>query len=139
MRKSFIRSGSFFAMFAVIFGAFGAHTLEQVLDAKQLSTFETAVKYQFYHSFALLFLGLWLYFRKTKMMEYAGLAFIIGIVLFSGSLYILSVKEWLNLNVNWLGPVTPLGGTFFIVGWCIILYASFQENGRMHRSETKEA
>ena len=82
MRKSFIRSGSFFAMFAVIFGAFGAHTLEQVLDAEQLSTFETAVRYQFYHSFALLFLGLWLYFRKTKMMEYAGLAFIIGIVLF---------------------------------------------------------
>ena len=139
MRKSFIRSGSFFAMFAVIFGAFCAHTLEQVLDAEQLSTFETAVKYQFYHSFALLFLGLWLYFRKTKMMEYAGLAFIIGIVLFSGSLYVLSVKDWLNLQVNWLGPVTPLCGTFFIVGWCIVFYASFQENGRMHRTETKEA
>lgn len=138
MRKSFIRTGSFFAMSAVILGAFGAHTLEAVLEAKQLNTFETAVRYQFYHSLALLFLGLWLYFRKTKTMEYAGLAFILGIVLFSGSLYVLSVREWLNLKVNWLGPITPLGGTFFIIGWAIILYASFQENGRTHKPVSSE-
>ncbi|MEZ5038531.1 MAG: DUF423 domain-containing protein [Saprospiraceae bacterium] len=138
MRKSFIRTGSFFAMSAVILGAFGAHTLEAVLEAKQLNTFETAVRYQFYHSLALLFLGLWLYFRKTKTMEYAGMAFILGIVLFSGSLYVLSVREWLNLKVNWLGPITPLGGTFFIIGWAIILYASFQENGRTHKPVSSE-
>lgn len=125
-------------MSAVILGAFGAHTLEAVLEAKQLNTFETAVRYQFYHSLALLFLGLWLYFRKTKTMEYAGLAFILGIVLFSGSLYVLSVREWLNLKVNWLGPITPLGGTFFIIGWAIILYASFQENGRTHKPVSSE-
>ena len=125
-------------MSAVILGAFGAHTLEAVLEAKQLNTFETAVRYEFYHSLALLFLGLWLYFRKTKTMEYAGLAFILGIVLFSGSLYVLSVREWLNLKVNWLGPITPLGGTFFIIGWAIILYASFQENGRTHKPVSSE-
>ena len=138
MRKSFIRAGSFFAMAAVILGAFGAHTLEQVIDPEQIATFETGVTYQFYHAFALLFLGLWLYFRKTQMMEYAGWAFIIGIILFSGSLYMLSVREWLNLEMNWLGPITPLGGTFFIVGWAILLYASFQENGRTHKTERKE-
>ena len=139
MRKSFIRTGSFFAMTAVILGAFGAHTLEQVLDPEQLATFETGVTYQFYHSFALLFLGLWLYSRRTPMMDYAGWAFIIGIIFFSGSLYVLSVREWLNLEVNWLGPVTPLGGTFFIVGWAIVLYASFQENGRLYKSGKKES
>lgn len=139
MRKSFIRTGSFFAMTAVILGAFGAHTLEQVLGAEQLDTFKTGVTYQFYHALALLFLGLWLYFRKTKTMEYAGWAFIIGTSLFSGSLYVLSVREWLNLELSWLGPITPLGGTFFIVGWAILLYASFQENGRIHKSEKREA
>ncbi len=126
-------------MTAVILGAFGAHTLEQVLDPEQLATFETGVTYQFYHSFALLFLGLWLYIRKTQMMEYAGWAFIIGTVLFSGSLYLLSVRELLNLGLKWLGPITPLGGTFFIVGWAILLYASFQENGRVHKSEKKDS
>lgn len=139
MRKSFIRVGGFFAMCAVIFGAFGAHSLEQVLEAEQLATFETGVQYQFYHALALIFLGLWLYFRKTKTMEYAGWAFILGIILFSGSLYLLSVREWLNLKVNWIGPVTPLGGTFFIVGWAILLYASFQENGRSQKPVNQEA
>ena len=122
MAKNWMAWGAIVAMAAVALGAFGAHGLKESLSPERLEIFHTGVRYQFYHAFALLFLGLW---AKTspenKMLSRAGIAFFIGIVLFSGSLYILSIRDLVNWPVNWLGPITPLGGVSFIVGWVFVL------------------
>lgn len=122
MAKNWMAWGAIVAMAAVALGAFGAHGLKESLSPERLEIFHTGVRYQFYHAFALLFLGLW---AKTspenKMISRAGIAFFIGIVLFSGSLYMLSIRDLVNWPVSWLGPITPLGGVSFIVGWVFVL------------------
>lgn len=122
MAKNWMAWGAIVAMAAVALGAFGAHGLKESLSPERLDIFHTGVRYQFYHAFALLFLGLW---AKTspenKMISRAGIAFFIGIVLFSGSLYMLSIRDLINWPVSWLGPITPLGGVSFIVGWVFVL------------------
>ena len=122
MAKNWMAWGAIVAMAAVALGAFGAHGLKESLSPERLDIFHTGVRYQFYHAFALLFLGLW---AKTspenKMISRAGIAFFIGIVLFSGSLYMLSIRDLVNWPVSWLGPITPLGGVSFIVGWVFVL------------------
>jgi uncharacterized membrane protein YgdD (TMEM256/DUF423 family) len=122
MQRIAIVSGILLAAAAVIFGAFGAHALKAKLDAGQLQVFETAVRYQMYHAFALMLVG----FSFDKLhASWAGLAgwfFLAGILLFSGSLYLLSCKNLAGIE-NWkfLGPVTPLGGLCLITGWCVFL------------------
>ncbi len=102
---------------AVACGAFGAHALEKRLDAAALSTWNTAVQYHALHALALL--GVALLLERGKRAGLAGLAFVIGIVCFSGSLY------WLALGgPRWLGPVTPIGGLAFIVGWLALMRAA---------------
>lgn len=128
MRKKFLRIGSVLAMLAVALGAFGSHGLEGKLTPEQINTFQIGVRYHFYHTFAVLLIGVLLYFRKTKLMVTAAWLFVAGIVCFSGSLYLLSVREWLNLPVGWLGPVTPIGGLLFIVAWLLFLVSTFQDN-----------
>lgn len=122
MAKNWMAWGAIVAMAAVALGAFGAHGLKESLSPERLEIFHTGVRYQFYHAFALLFLGLWAKSSpENKMLSRAGIAFFIGIVLFSGSLYILSIRDLVNWPVNWLGPITPLGGVSFIVGWVFVL------------------
>ncbi len=109
----------------VMLGAFGAHGLKAKLLPEQLQVFETGVRYQFYHTFALLVCG---YFSTDKAdmarFKIAAYCFLIGILLFSGSLYLLSNRDWLGIaHWRWLGPITPIGGTFFIVGWLIMAWA----------------
>lgn len=135
MRKLFIRLGAISAAIAVILGAFGAHGLKALLAPEQMDVFETGVRYQFYHTFALLIVGLLLYRRKNRTMLYAGWAFVTGIVLFSGSLYLLAGREALNLNLGGLGLVTPLGGLFFIAGWLLLLISTFQDN-QLYRTKS---
>ncbi|UUA71475.1 DUF423 domain-containing protein [Cellvibrio sp. QJXJ] len=107
---------------AVIIGAFAAHGLAQLLSTSALATVKTGVQYQFYHTFALLFLGLWLLHKPaTPGLKAAGLAFILGILLFSGSLYGLALGA-----PRWLGPVTPLGGLCFLLGWLLLMLAAWQ-------------
>lgn len=102
---------------AVMIGAFGAHALKSALEAAgRLDTFETAVKYQFYHTMALLAVGIMMQHISAKLLHYAALLFTLGIVLFSGSLYVLCAT---GLGV--LGAVTPLGGVLFIAGWILTL------------------
>ena len=113
MHKIFLLTGSISGMLSVLIGAFGAHALKATLEANnRLETFETAVKYQFYHSLALLFLGLLMMQMEYKGFTISGYSFMIGIFIFSGSLYALSLTGYTKL-----GAITPLGGLAFIVGW----------------------
>jgi len=114
-----IRAAAISGALAVCIGAFGAHGLEDLLIQNgRLATFETAVKYQFYHSLALLLVGLLMQNNLSKYLTWTTNFFALGILVFSGSLYVLSMT-----NFTWLGAITPIGGVFFIFGW-LALYKS---------------
>ena len=103
---------------AVAIGAFGAHALKNLLEANnRLETFETASKYHFYHALALLFVGLLFSYGSPRSMNLSGHFFIWGIIIFSGSLYLLCLT-----NIRWLGAITPIGGVLLILGWCALAY-----------------
>ncbi len=127
MDKQIIITASVFGMVAVMAGAFGAHALKAVLAAEQLQTWQTAVQYQFYHVFALLFLAAFAQ-QNSSYTTAAFYLFAFGIILFSGSLYLLSVRYALNWNwTRFLGPVTPVGGLLFIAGWVMLLLAALKQ------------
>lgn len=111
-------TGALFGMFAVIFGAFGAHALKKILTEEQLKSFETGVKYQMYHALVLLFVGS--YFEVPNSAIYY--AFVIGIILFSFSIYGLVLSDAKGKKMKFLGPITPLGGLLLIVGWALLIY-----------------
>lgn len=116
MAKLFITLSALSGMLAVIFGAFGAHGLRNRLDGYLMGVFETAVQYHFYHTLALLAVGvIALHQPQTMLLKSAGWLFLIGILVFSGSLYILALS-----GVKWLGAITPLGGLAFIAGWACL-------------------
>src|SRR5204863_827524 len=108
--------GSAAAALAVMLGAFGAHALKEKLASDQLQVFETGVRYQMYHALALIFVAVLSDKINSSLLTVSGYLFLSGIVLFSGSLYLLSARNLLGIE-NWkfLGPVTPLGGMCFIV------------------------
>jgi len=117
MQKIFLSIAAIFGILSVAIGAFGAHGLKDILEKNgRLANFETAVKYQFYHVFALITIALLMDKYSEKMMTYAWYSFIAGIIIFSGSLYTLSLT-----NVTKWGAVTPIGGLLFIIGWVCIL------------------
>ena len=123
MYKPAITAGALFAALAVILGAFGAHALKEVLQPDQLQTFETAVKYQFYHSFALLATGIIFSSFPFRQIRLASTFFIIGILLFSGSLYALTLLKMNGqVGLGGVGIITPVGGLFFIAGWLMLLW-----------------
>ncbi|MGH8530074.1 MAG: DUF423 domain-containing protein [Nevskiales bacterium] len=103
---------------AVILGAFAAHGLRDKLEANLFAAFQTGVEYQFYHALALLAVGILLLNAEQRLLIWAGGAFTLGIVLFSGSLYALALT-----GVRGLGAITPLGGVSFVVGWVLLLAA----------------
>lgn len=120
--KFFIGLGALFAGIGVVLGAFGAHSLKAVLDAKQLATFQTGVHYQFIHSLALVLIGVLGTTANPPLdegekLKTPGKFFIAGILLFSGSLYSLALG-----GPRFMGPVTPLGGLCFIIGWFTLAY-----------------
>ena len=106
---------------AVIFGAFGAHALKKILSEEQLKSFETGVKYQMYHAIVLLILGFNFGFDTTSE-RYMAYSFILGILLFSFSIYGLVISSAKNKKLRFLGPITPLGGLFLIIGWSLLSY-----------------
>lgn len=113
MARLFITLGALAGLLAVAFGAFGAHALRGRLDDYARDIFETAVQYHFYHSLALLAVGLLaVSVPDSSLLRSGGWLFVIGLFLFSGSLYALSLT-----GVKWLGAITPLGGLAFIAGW----------------------
>mgnify|MGYP001818251350 CR=1 FL=1 len=116
MLKIFLMIGTISGAMSVMVGAFGAHALKNLLTLNERTeTFETAVKYQFYHSLALILLGLLMLREANKYFVYAGYGFIAGIIIFSGSLYILSITG----TTKW-GAVTPFGGLALIIGWIMM-------------------
>jgi uncharacterized membrane protein YgdD (TMEM256/DUF423 family) len=120
MDRTFFTLGCLSALLGVAAGAFGAHGLRGHLDAQSLGTFETAARYEMYHAFALLAVA-WAAARwpASALVPWAGWLFLAGTVLFSGSLYALSLS-----GVRWLGAITPLGGIAFLAGWgCLALAA----------------
>lgn len=116
--KNIIRTASLLGAIAVILGAMGAHALKGSIEASSLESYITAVRYQMWHSLALLFLAIlgdqigpskWVYRLWT-----------LGIIFFSGSIYALSLDELIHQNFSFLGPITPLGGLLLIAGWIVL-------------------
>ena len=127
MNKRFLKIAAFMGALTVIFGAFAAHAIKSRVNGETLSVFETGVRYQMYHVFAIFLVGIIYKEFPFKYMIWAGNLFLAGIILFSGSLYALTFfKANGNENMNWLGAVTPFGGTCFIVGWSLILLSLYQ-------------
>jgi uncharacterized membrane protein YgdD (TMEM256/DUF423 family) len=114
--------GALFALLAVMAGAFGAHGLRGVIDGRGLEVFQTAVTYQIYHSLALVLVAILpVAGLSRRLLGIAAGFFVAGILLFSGSLYLLVLTD-----LRWMGPVTPVGGIGFMVGWILVLMAGFR-------------
>ena len=125
-RQAMIAS-TLFAALAVILGAFGAHALKAVLPPEQLMVFETGVRYQFYHSFALVICGIVYPALPFKLVKNAAALFIAGIALFSGSLYAMVLLSIKGLSIGLVGILTPLGGLCFIIGWVLLFLAVIKQ------------
>lgn len=122
--KFFIQAGAILGLIGVALGAFGAHALKNMLEATGRSaTFETAVKYQFYHALALVLVGVLIQLSgnnptMVKLLGWSGNSLLIGTLIFSGSLYVLCFT-----GITWLGAITPIGGVAMIVGWALLFWA----------------
>ena len=120
MEKKLITVGAIFGMVAIILGAFGAHALKNVLTIDQLNTFETGVKYQMYHALFLLFLS-----TTQSISENAKKAILylvtIGVLFFSGSIYLLATNSLTNFDFKGIGFITPIGGFLLIAGWFLVI------------------
>ncbi|NOR26959.1 MAG: DUF423 domain-containing protein [Lutibacter sp.] len=113
--------------FAVVLGAFGAHLLKKILNKEQLKSFETGVKYQMYHALVLLIIG-FNFKLETTSEKYMVYSFIIGILLFSFSIYGLVISSSKNKKLKFLGPITPIGGLFLIAGWGVLFFSILNMN-----------
>jgi len=120
--RLFFMLGAASAFLAVAFGAFGAHSLKAILAPDMLAVFETGVRYQMYHALALLAVGWAAHQYPQASFHIAGWLFVAGIVLFSGSLYVLALS-----GVRWLGAITPLGGVCFLAGWAVFAWQACKQ------------
>ncbi|MGD1320782.1 DUF423 domain-containing protein [Chryseobacterium sp. 2R14A] len=113
--------GAVYGMLSVILGAFGAHALKKILSVERLESFETGVRYQMYAAFFLLIAGYILKF-DTSSQKWISILMIVGTVLFSFSIYLLSMQDYWGINLKFLGPITPLGGLFMILSWLMLIF-----------------
>lgn len=113
-------------MLAIVFGAFGAHALKKIMTPEQLASFETGVKYQMYHALVLLMLS-FNFNLDSALEKYMVYCFILGTVLFSFSIYVLSISAAKGRKWKFLGPITPLGGLLLTVGWVLLFYSFIKE------------
>ena len=118
--KNTLSIASISGLFCVVLGAFGAHALKPLLSPQMLTVYETGVRYQFYHSLAIFLIVVLYQFNKSKKFKIASYLFFAGIFLFSGSLYLLALTSIHQNSWIWLGPITPLGGVCFIIGWVFL-------------------
>ncbi len=121
MKNIVLIFGALYGLTSIILGAFGAHAFKKLLSVEKLTSFETGVRYQMYQALALLILGFSLSF-SSGLERWAGWGIIIGTFLFSVSIYFLAFSEYWNVNLKFLGPVTPIGGVFMIIGWGCLLF-----------------
>jgi len=123
MTKIFLTIAPILAGLSVAAGAFASHALKDKLTDRAIEIFETGAKYQMYHALALLLVGVLLTREdiiSPNLLNIAGIAFIVGIAIFSGSLYALSLS-----GIKWLGAITPLGGLAFIIGWGVLAVSAW--------------
>jgi uncharacterized membrane protein YgdD (TMEM256/DUF423 family) len=118
MGKTIIMAASIMLALAVAIGAFGAHGLKSHLSEAMLQTYKTGVEYHFYHALGLLLVGVLAFLMPSSYLKLSAIFLSLGIILFSGSLYVLAVS-----GIKWLGAITPLGGLSFIAGW-VLLFVS---------------
>ena len=122
INKSTLSWAAGFAAIAVIFGALGAHALKSNLSPSSLESFNTGVRYQMWHALALAILAI--IPEKNLRLKWVQWLWISGVILFSGSIYLLSIAPLINFNFSFLGPITPLGGLALILGWILLLIKS---------------
>ena len=125
MNNKLISIAALLAFLSVALGAFGAHSLNELLTTEKLNSFETGVKYQFYHSLALLIIGL--NANKLNATALIGKFMLIGIVFFSFSIYLLSLQELIGINLSILGPITPIGGLLLMISWLILIFKNYKK------------
>jgi uncharacterized membrane protein YgdD (TMEM256/DUF423 family) len=127
MSKKVISTAALLGMIAIILGAFGAHALKKVLSLEQLATFETGVRYQMYHALFLLFIGLStsLSEKSQKIIYYLTLS---GVLLFSGSIYLLATNSLTSFDFKKIGFITPIGGVLLISAWTVLLFDFLKNN-----------
>lgn len=127
MEKKILILGLVFGMLSILFGAFGAHSLKKVLSEEALVSFETGVRYQMYHALFLLFIAntAFLSVKEKSILFYLVL---VGVLFFSGSIYLLSTSVITGIKTKFLGPITPVGGLFLIASWGYFLYALIVKN-----------
>ncbi len=124
MHKKFLKIAALLGGLTVILGAFAAHAIKTKVTVDVLSIFETGVRYQMYHTFALFTTAILYKEFSIKNIIWAGRLFIAGIIIFSGSLYLLTyIKAIGNNNSLWIGAITPFGGVAFIAGWVLLFYS----------------
>lgn len=121
MKTFFLACAGVFGALSIALGAFGAHALKARLAAHMLVTYQTAVQYQMIHTLALLATAILMYKNQSTFLTAAGILFITGTLLFSGSLYVLATTA-----IRWVGPLTPIGGLLLILGWLCIAIAAFR-------------
>tara|TARA_A100001015_G_scaffold169111_1_gene187973 strand:- start:72 stop:440 length:369 start_codon:yes stop_codon:yes gene_type:complete len=114
--------GGIFALLAVVFGAFAAHSLKSQISEDSIKSFETGVRYMMYHGLAIIILSTLNIEGKNLILKF----FLFGIILFSGSIFLLSTQLLTNLKLTFLGPVTPIGGSLLIIGWIIFIFYSIK-------------
>tara|TARA_B100000513_G_scaffold170872_1_gene86731 strand:- start:376 stop:762 length:387 start_codon:yes stop_codon:yes gene_type:complete len=125
MNNKLISIAALLAFLSVALGAFGAHSLNELLTTEKLNSFETGVRYQFYHSLALLIIGL--NANKLNATALIGKFMLIGIVFFSFSIYLLSLQELIGINLSVLGPITPIGGLLLMISWLILIFKNYKK------------
>jgi uncharacterized membrane protein YgdD (TMEM256/DUF423 family) len=125
MNKKIVATAAFLGMIAIVLGAFGAHALKKVLDPEQLTTFETGVRYQMYQAFFLFFLATQIdLLEKTRKIIYN--LIVIGVVFFSGSIYLLATSGLSGINIKSIGFITPIGGLLLIIAWGMLGYSTLK-------------
>ncbi len=122
MSKPILMTASVLLTLAVAIGAFGAHGLKAHLSTEMLQTYKTGVEYHFYHALGLLLIGILSVSFPSGLLNWSAVLLTVGIILFSGSLYVLAIT-----GIKWLGAITPLGGLSFIAGWVLVFVAVWKK------------
>lgn len=122
MSKTILMTASVFLALAVAIGAFGAHGLKSHISTEMLQVYKTGVEYHFYHALGLLLVGVLAYIMPSVYLKWSAIFLSAGIILFSGSLYVLAIS-----GIKWLGAITPLGGLSFIAGWIMLFIAVWKK------------
>lgn len=121
MNKTILITGILFGFLAILFGAFGAHGLEKLVDSESVDTFETGVRYQMYHALFLLILGIW-NGPTERQKKTVFLVILLGTILFSFSIYLLAINSLISIEFKRIAFLTPIGGIFLLIGWFLLGY-----------------